>query len=158
MALSVKRVTLWRADVDNQPGVLARTLEPLAAAGGSLRVVMGYRLPEMHERAVIELHPVTGKRQAEAAERAGLTAATIPCLLVEGEDRPGLGAAMARALADARVNIAFLMAQVVGRRFSALVGFDDEAAIGAGARAVKAAVRPTAGTPRRPARKTRRRR
>ena len=158
MPLSVKRVTLWRADVDNQPGVLARTLEPLAAAGGSLRVVMGYRLPQMHERAAIELHPVSGKRQTEAAQRAGLTAAGIPCLLVEGDDRPGFGAAMARALADAGVNIAFLMAQVVGRRFSALLGFDDEAALDAGARAVKASARPAAGTSRRAARKTSRRR
>jgi len=156
MALSVKRVTLWRADVDNRPGVLAQTLEPLAAAGGSLRVVMGYRLPQMHERAVIELHPVSGKRQTDAAQRAGLSAAPIPCLLIEGDDRPGLGAAMARALGDAGVNIAFLMAQVVGRRFSALIGFDDETAIDAGARAVKGAARPARAAPRGRARKSRR--
>ena len=39
MALSVKRVTLWRTDVDNRAGVLASTLAPLAAVGADLRVV-----------------------------------------------------------------------------------------------------------------------
>ena len=45
MPVHVRPITLWRAEVDNQPGVLAQTLEPLAAAGADLQVVMGYRLP-----------------------------------------------------------------------------------------------------------------
>jgi hypothetical protein len=127
MAITVKRVTLWRADVDNRPGVLASALEPLAAAGASLRLVMGYRFPNTPEHSAIEVFPVSGKKSVAAAQQAGLgEAAHIPCLLVEGDDRPGLGAALARGLADAGVNIAFLMAQVVGRRFSAAIGFDDE--------------------------------
>ena len=32
MAVSVNRITLWRIDVENRPGVLAGTLEPLASA------------------------------------------------------------------------------------------------------------------------------
>src|SRR5437867_11793083 len=100
MAVTVKRITLWRADVDNQPGVLARTLEPLAQAGADLRLVMGYRFPQHPERSAIELYPVAGKRLAAAAQQAGLSEAKdIPCLLVEGDNRPGLGAAIGRALA-----------------------------------------------------------
>ena len=107
MAVTVKRITLWRADVDNQPGVLARALEPLAQAGADLRLVMGFRLPHTPERAAIELYPVSGKRATAAAAQAGLAESRdIPCLLVEGDNRPGLGAAMARGLADARINIA----------------------------------------------------
>jgi len=37
MPLRVRPITLWRAEVDNQPGVLAQTLEPLAAAGADLQ-------------------------------------------------------------------------------------------------------------------------
>ncbi len=48
-------------------------------------------------------------------------------LLVEGDDRPGLGAAMARSVAKAGVNIHFVMAETVGRKFSALFGFHSEA-------------------------------
>src|SRR5438105_14281634 len=101
MAVTVKRITLWRADVDNHPGVLARALEPLAEAGADLRLVMGYRFPQTPERSAIELYPVTGKRATAAAHQAGLAqAADIPCLLVEGDNRAGLGAAITRGMAD----------------------------------------------------------
>jgi len=150
MAVTVKRITLWRADVDNRPGVLATRLEPLAAAGADLRLVMGYRFPNAPEHSAIEIYPVTGKKAVAAAQQAGLgEAAHIPCLLVEGDNRPGLGAAIARGLADANVNIAFLVAQVIGRRFSAAIGFDDENGAAQGARIVKQAATP----PRRAARK-----
>src|SRR5262245_58947228 len=125
MALSVKRITLWRAEVENQPGVLARTLEPLARAGADLRVVMGYRFHQAPERAAIELYPVVGKKATAAAGDAGLSPSEIPCLLIEGDNRPGLGAAIGRGLADAGLNLAFVIAQVIGRKFTAAIGFDD---------------------------------
>jgi hypothetical protein len=124
MAVTVKKITVFRAEVDNRTGALARVLAGLVAAKGSLDVVMGYRVPGQQERAVIEVWPVSGKTVTQAAEAAGLRASDTPTLLVQGDDRPGLGQAMARALADAGVNIAFLVAQVVGRRYSAVFGFE----------------------------------
>ena len=141
MALTVKRITLWRREVENKPGVLASTLEPLARAGADLRLVMGYRFPEATGRAAIEVFPVSGKKVSAGAEAAGLQAFDLASLLVEGDNRPGLGAALARALADAGVNIVFLVAQVVGRRFTAAIGFESEAALSQAARVIKAAVR-----------------
>ena len=142
MALTVKPITLWRREVQNQPGVLASTLEPLAAAGVDLRLVMGYRFPEATTRAAIELYPISGKRAAAAAERAGLNAFDLACLFVEGDNRPGLGAAMGRALADAGVNIVFLVSQVIGRRFTAVFGFENEALADTAAKAIRLAARP----------------
>jgi hypothetical protein len=156
MALTVKRITLWRADVPNEPGVLAKTLEPLAEAGADLRLVMGYRFPEMPEHSAIELYPVSGRRPTAAAGEAGLAASDIPCVLVEGDNRPGLGAAMARALADAGINIAFLMAQVLGRKFTAAFGFADDATAANATRVIKSAGR-SAGAPRRTGRRRQRR-
>ena len=144
MPLSVKRITLWRADVENQPGVLARVLEPLAAAGADLRVVMGYRFPTTPERSAVELYPVSGRRVTEAAGRGGLAASDIPCLLVEGDNRPGWGAQMARALADAGINIAFVMAQVIGRRFAAALGFENDAAAAEAMKIIKTGAAPRA--------------
>src|SRR5262249_4320774 len=92
MAVTVKRIGLWRAEVANEPGALARTLEPLAASRASLRVVMGYRFPEHQERAAIEVYPVAGARVTAAAQAVGLAPSDLACLLVEGDDRPGLGA------------------------------------------------------------------
>ena len=139
MAVTVKRITLWRVDVENRPGVLASVLEPLAEAGADLRLVMGYRFPKTPEHSAIEVHPVSGKRATGAAEQAGLVASDIPGLLVEGDDRPGFGAVMARALADAGLNVAFLMAQVVGRRFTAAIGFEDDAQANDAMRIIKKA-------------------
>jgi hypothetical protein len=154
MALTVKRVILWRIDVDNVPGVLANTLEPLATAGANLRLVMGYRFPQTPERSAIQVAPVSGRRATEAAERAGLTASDVPCLLVEGDDRPGLGARIGRACAEAGINIAFLMAMSMGRRFTAAIGFPDAAAADAATAVIRRAARP----PKPPTRRRRRRR
>lgn len=142
MALTVKRITLWRREVENQPGALASTLEPLAAAGADLRLVLGYRFPEATNQAAIEVFPVSGKRAKTAAEAAGLHPFGLACLLIEGDNRPGLGAAIGRALADAGINVAFLVGQVVGRRFAAVIGFTDEASAAAAARTIRRATRP----------------
>ena len=158
MALSVKRVVLWRIDVENQPGVLARTLDPVAAAGADLRLVMGYRFPKTPEHSAVEVFPVSGRRATAAAQQAGLAPSDIPCLLVEGDDRPGLGSALARALADAGINIAFLMATSSGRRFSAAIGFDDDATAKAALPGVRrAAAKPRATAGRRGGRRRQRR-
>jgi hypothetical protein len=87
---------------------------------------MGYRQLG-GSTAVIEVSPVSGKKAVAAAQSEGLGASTIPTLLVEGDDRPGLGHALARAIADAGINLDFLVAQVVGRKFSAIFGFGNEA-------------------------------
>lgn len=144
MALSVKRISLWRAEVENQPGALARTLEPLAHAGADLRVVLGYRFPQAPERAAIELYPVVGKKATAVAGQAGLSPSAIPCLLVEGDNRPGLGAAIGRELADARQNLAFVIAQVIGRKFTAIIGFDDAAGAATAVAVIKRAAKPAA--------------
>jgi len=126
MAVTVKRATLWRREVENRPGALASTLEPLAKARVDLRVVMGYRLPGAESRAVVEVHPVSGKRATEAAATVGLSASTIPTLIVEGDNRAGLGYAIAQAISEAGISLAFVLAQVVGRRYSAVLGFETE--------------------------------
>ncbi|MGH7949675.1 MAG: hypothetical protein ACREQF_10650 [Candidatus Binataceae bacterium] len=127
MAVTVKKATLWRKEVENRPGALATTLEPLANAGADLKVVMGYRRPGSESRAAIEVHPISGKRVTEAATNAGLSASGIPALIVEGENRAGLGHAIAEALGAAGINLTFVLAQVVGRRYSAVFGFENEA-------------------------------
>jgi hypothetical protein len=124
--LTVKRILLWRVVIPNRPGALAEVLEPLAAAGTDLQVVMGYREAGRTE-AVVELFPVQGRKLAEAAEGAGLTPSTLPVLLVSGGNRAGLGHQVARALAGAGINLSFLMAQTVGRRYSAVLGFESDA-------------------------------
>jgi hypothetical protein len=127
MPVTVKNISLWRKEVENQVGTLAQTLEPVSKAGANLHVLMGYRYPGDGTKAAIELYPVAGKKATAAALEAGLSASSIPTLLVEGDDRPGLGLAIAQALAGAGINLTFFVAQSIGRKFSAVVGFETEA-------------------------------
>ncbi|GIW44954.1 MAG: hypothetical protein KatS3mg077_2236 [Candidatus Binatia bacterium] len=151
MAVTVKQITLWRKEAQNAPGVLAEVLEPLAASGANLRLVMGYALGDTG-RAAVEVFPVSGKKSTAAATQVGLHTAQVSALLVEGDDRPGLGAAMARGVANAGVNIEFVVAQTVGRKFSAVFGFRTPEDARAAAKAIKAAAKPA-----RPARSSKKR-
>ena len=127
MAVTVKKVALWRRELENRPGALAAVLDPLARAGSDLQVAMGYRFPGNESRAAVEVAPVTSKKAAAAAQGAGMQPSGIPTLIVAGDNRPGLGFAFAQGMADAGINMAFLVAQVIGRRYSAIFGFESDA-------------------------------
>jgi hypothetical protein len=152
MAVTVKPITIWRQEVENQPGRLAQTLMPLAAAGANLQVVMGYRIPGHEAQAVIELYPVSGKRMAAAARAAGLVPAETPSLLVQGDDKPGLGLAFAEAMKAAGLNFSFLVTQVIGRKYSAVMGFENAAAAKQAAGIIKKAAAPKKAPARRKSR------
>lgn len=126
MPVTVKKVVLWRTEVDNKPGALAAAMEPPVRAGADFKVMMGYRHPTAEGKATIEVFPIAGKKLANAAGAAGLTPAPIPALLVEGDNKAGFGYRVAQALAAAGINIAFLVGQVIGRKFSAVIGFETE--------------------------------
>ena len=46
---------------------------------------------------------------------------------MEGDDKPGLGLAIAEAMSSAGINMTFFVAQAVGRKVSAVLGFATEA-------------------------------
>jgi len=110
--MTVKNVQLWILHGTDRKGLLADTLEPLAAAGANLRVVMGYRYPAELDRAAVEVFPIEPAAEA-AARKAGFQPSDTPCLLVEGDDRKGLGAEISRALANAGINMGFLVAETI---------------------------------------------
>jgi hypothetical protein len=127
MAVTVKPIALWRREIENRPGTLGQVLEPLATAAADLTVVMAYRYPGNESRAAVELYPVAGRKVTAAAKAAGLAPAEdIPALLVEGANRPGIGYQTTNAIAAAGINLTFVVAQVVGTKFSAVYGFDNE--------------------------------
>jgi hypothetical protein len=126
MPVKVKRIILWRKELENRAGTLAEALEPLAKSGTDLQVVMGYRYPAEHTRAAVELYPIASKKTTTAAQGAGFAPSAIPALLVEGDNRAGAGHVITRALADAALNLDFLVAHVVGKKYSAVIGFESE--------------------------------
>jgi hypothetical protein len=142
MAVTVKKAILWRSEVDNSSGMLANILQPLSEAGADLQVVMAYRYRDGENKAAIELYPVSGKKSAAAAQTAGLAPSSISTLVVEGDNRPGIGHAITKAVSDAGINMSFVIAQVVGRRYSAVFGFENEADASKAATLNKTALHP----------------
>ena len=126
MAISVKPITLWRRELQHRPGALADALSPLADGGIDLKVLMAYRFPGDPTRGAVEVFPVTGKRATAAATSGGFTTFALSALLVEGDNAPGLGSRMCRAIADAGINLDFVVAQTLGGKYSAVFGFEAE--------------------------------
>ncbi|HVT43259.1 MAG TPA: hypothetical protein VMT00_02610 [Thermoanaerobaculia bacterium] len=139
MKVKVKEITIWRGEFDDRPGKLAEILAPLADAGADLSVVMGYKYPAKAGKAAFEVYPINGRKEKKAAKSAGLTEATLPALLVEGADRAGLGYDIARAIADRGIDMTFLVTQVIGRKYSAIFGFETKDGMRVAAAAIKRA-------------------
>jgi hypothetical protein len=151
MAVTVKKLGVWRRELKDKVGALAAVLEPLAQAGSDLQMVVGYS--GAGGKAAVQLFPVKGRKSIAAAREAGLAAASATALMVEGDNKPGLGHAITRAVADAGINLAFLSAQALGKKFVAVFGFADqtEAAKAAGIIRKAAAMKPAAKAAAKPA-------
>jgi hypothetical protein len=85
MAISVKKTVLWKKELDNHPGAMAQSLEPLAKSGADLQLVMVYRFPDAHKGA-IEVHPISGRKLLSTANGAEFAPSPVPVLLVQGDN------------------------------------------------------------------------
>jgi len=140
MSLKVTKIDVWSGEIQDQPGGLAGVLRRLAATNANLEMVVARRQPDKPGSGVVFLAPVKGRKATEAAAVAGLSpAAGVAALRVEGTDRPGLGATMTNAVAEAGVNVRGLSAAAIGNRFVAYLAFDGAEDADKAARAIKAA-------------------
>jgi hypothetical protein len=125
MALKITKEDVWAGEMPDAPGGLARLLDALAGAGASVECVIGRRQPDKPGKGVLFVSPVKGKKAQAAAKSAGMSpAAHIGTLRVEGNDKPGLGAKLSRAIAGAGINVRGVSAAVIGNKFVAYFGFD----------------------------------
>lgn len=127
MAAGISKVDVWAAEIPDRVGGLAEKLEALTAAGANLEFVVARRAPEKPGTGVIFLAPIQGAKQMQAAQGAGLSrAASMHSLRLEAPDKPGLGAKITRAVAEAGVNMRGLSAAAVGGRCVVYFAFDTE--------------------------------
>jgi predicted amino acid-binding ACT domain protein len=125
MSLKVTKLDVWSGEIQDRPGGLAEILRQLAATNANLEMVVARRQPEKPGSGIVFLAPVKGRKATAAAAVAGLGPATgVTALRVEGTDRPGLGAAMTGAIAEAGINLRGLSAAALGNRFAAYLAFD----------------------------------
>ena len=105
MAFEITRVDVWAGEIEDRPGGLADKLETVMRVGANLDFVIA-RPADKPGKAVVFITPLHGAEQTSAAEEAGLKKSSgMHSLRIEGPDRPGLTAGIARALAEANINI-----------------------------------------------------
>lgn len=122
MPYRITRVEVYAGDVMNRPGMLARILEAVSAAGANLEFVIARRVTENTSRVFIA--PLTTAKTIRAAADVGLhKAAGTHALRIEGPDKPGLGARITRAIADAGLNIRGLSAASPGKSNVCYISF-----------------------------------
>ena len=125
MKLKVTKADVWAATIEDRAGGLVERLAPLSAAGANLEFVIARRAPEQPGKGVVFVTPVVGDKQVQAATDAGfLQTGSLHSVRIEGADQPGLGTKMAKALADARINLRGLSAAAIGKKFVAYLALD----------------------------------
>jgi len=143
MSLTVTKVDVWAAEVEDVPGGLAKLLGALANAGASLDCVIARRDHSKPGKGVAFLTPVKGSGPRKAAKAEGLVpAGKSTTLKIEGDDEPGLGSRIGSAIAEAGVNLHGLSGMVIGRKFVAYISVDQPADATKVARALKALAAP----------------
>jgi hypothetical protein len=125
MAIKASRNDVWMAVIDDRPGGAAEKLEALARAGADLEVVFARRTPERPGQGILFAGPIEGAKAARAAQEAGFKKSdSIHGVRIEGTDKPGLGAKLARSLAEAGISFRGMQASVIGRNFLSFIALD----------------------------------
>ena len=125
MDLLVEREDVWAASVDDKPGQLAAKLAALTNAGADLDFIIARRSPEKPGTAVVFVTPLRGDREVRAAATGGFTVtSSLHSIRVEGPNKPGAAAKLAKAVGEAGVNMRGFSAATQGTRFVAHVGVD----------------------------------
>jgi hypothetical protein len=125
MALKVTRADTWTATIEDRVGGAAEKFEPLAKAGVNLEFALARRTPENPGKGIMFIYPVKGAKAVRAAQEAGFAKSpSIHSVRIEGGDKPGVAARVARALAEAGISFRGFTATAIGRKFVGFVALD----------------------------------
>lgn len=139
MGYELDTVDVWAGTIDDKPGGLAEKLEALVDAGANLQFVIARR--DQPGTGVVFCAPISGTAEIKAAKQAGLTKSdSLRSLRLEGPDRPGAGAQVTRAIADAGVSLRGLSAGSIGRKSVFYFAFDTREDMNKARNAIKQAL------------------
>lgn len=137
MKLNLSQVDVWAAEIEDKPGALANKLQALAAGGANLEFVISRRA-EKEGMGVVFVSPIKGAKVIRAAKAAWFDkTASLHCLRIQGPDKPGAGAQITTALAQAGINLRGLSAAAVGKQFIMYIAFDGDQDIKKSAQVLK---------------------
>jgi hypothetical protein len=124
MALKATKAEIWVATIEDRAGGAAEKLDALAKGGANLEMLLARRT-EQPGQGVMFVTPVKGAKAVKAAQAAGFgKPENIHSVRIEGGDKPGLGAKIARALGDAGISFRGVSAVAIGRNFISYIACD----------------------------------
>jgi len=124
MAVKATKTEIWVATIEDRAGGAAEKLEALAQGGANLEMLLARRT-EQPGQGVMFVTPVKGAKAVKAAQAAGFNKPeNIYSVRIEGSDKPGLGAKIARALGDAGISFRGVSAVAIGRKFISYIACD----------------------------------
>lgn len=125
MKLKVTKENVWAATIKDRPGSLADKMDALAAVGVNLEFIIARRQDTKKGIGVVYVTPIKGPKREQAAKKVGFhKTRSLHSLRVEAADKPGLGAAVSRAVADAGINLRGFSGAALGRKCILHLAFD----------------------------------
>jgi hypothetical protein len=125
MELSVERIDVWAATIEDKPGGLAKVLNALRDAGADLQFVVARRTPEASGKGIVFVAPLQGDTEIRAATQVGFSATpSLHSVRVMGLDQLGIVAQLTQMLADGGINLRGVSAAVLGTQFIAYLAVD----------------------------------
>jgi hypothetical protein len=113
MAEGIRKVDYYYVSVPNKPGEAARILAAVHEGGVNLLGFSGF--PEGARKAQLDFLPEDPKLFVQVARRAGLKLSKKKTgFLIQGDDQPGVVAAVFTKLAAANVNVTSMQAIAAG--------------------------------------------
>lgn len=140
MAYTISKVSVWVGTIRDRPGGVAEKLSALQKARANLEFVIARR--DKPGRGLLFLAPLKNASQTRAAKKVRLKKATgMHSLRLVGPDRPGLGAKITNALAEAGINMRGLSAAALSRKSVVYFAFDSAADANKAARLLQSALK-----------------
>jgi predicted amino acid-binding ACT domain protein len=127
MAVKATKADVWACTIEDRAGGAAEKLEALFAGGANLEMLLARRT-EQPGQGVMFVTPLKGAKALKAAQAAGFgKPQNIHSIRIEGGDKPGLGAKIARTLGEAGVSFRGISAVAIGRKFISYIACDSAA-------------------------------
>ena len=124
--INVFKTDVWSAPIDDKPGGLLTKIEDLVVKGNlNLEFLLAQRLSDEENKGSVFLFPISGERQEAMAARAGFVRNDrVFGLRVTGNDEPGIGYRILKALADRGVNLRAVSAAALRDQFVMYLALD----------------------------------
>ncbi|WP_446904193.1 amino acid-binding protein [Burkholderia sp. YIM B11467] len=125
MELSVERVDVWAATIEDKPGGLAAVLGALRTAGADLQFIVARRTSEAPGKGVVFVAPLQGDAVIRTATQVGFSVTpSVHSVRVMGLDQMGIIGQLTQMLADGAINLRGVSAAVLGSQFIAYFAVD----------------------------------